>query len=462
VSDRVSTTITTSPSNPPSTGPGAARYFIVGQTSQGPTVPTVVRSLGEYFSTFGDRTGGASMFDAAQLALRTGVSEVVVCRAYGPTPVRATVSLDTGKIVVTAKNVGAYANGWTAAWNASTTTLTIVAATPRGATKTETYTGTTATALVAQASASRYVTVTSSGTLPAATIAATALATGTDDYGNVDWATVLAAIDAEYGPGCIATPGVAHTASGQALFTHAAETHRLALTTAAAGSTVGTAASAAATAQAYTDSTHGVLVWPHVVVPAGARLKKTVDPTALAAGVRARALASGPGESALAERYARQVADVETEFSVQSPDWSTANAARVSVLRRVAGVMRVYSWQTLDASPTTLLPAQYRDMVNQIAWQAEQALEGYIGQPGTSATYSAAAGDLSGIVSAYAAYLEPRIVGAGQVDPGFIVSVSGGDDPSDNIISADISLRFAESVEFVELNVVVGDATSDI
>lgn len=455
MSDRVTTTISTSPSSPPSAGPIAGRYFIVGQTSEGPTTPTVVRSIRDYVAKFGSRTGGTAMYDAAELALRAGVSEVVVCRATGPAPVNATISLDTGKIVVTAKNPGAYANGWTAAWNSTTSTLTIVAGT-----ETETYTGTNATALLAAATASTRVTVTSSGTLPSSSVSPTALATGTDDYGNVVWATVLSGIDPAFGPGAIATPGIAHTASGQALLTHAADTHRIALLTVAAGTALAGATSAAATARAYTDSTHGVLVWPSVRVPAGGGLYKVVDPTAFAAAVRGRALAAGPGESALAERYARQVADVEPEFGVNSTDWGTANTSRVSVVRSVAGVTRLYSWQTLDASPTTLLPAQFRDMVNAIAWHAEQALERYVGLPGTSATYSAAAGELSGIVSGFAAYLQPRIVGGVQVDPGYVVSVSGGVDPADNTVQADISLRFAESVEFVDLTVAVGDANA--
>ncbi len=455
MSDRVSVVVNTAPSSPPTAGPVSGRYFIVGQTQKGPTTPTIVRSMREYRLVFGARTGGASMYDAAELALRAGVAELVVCRAYGPAAAAATISLDSGKIVVTAKNVGAYANAFTAEWTESTKTLTVVSDLA-----TEAYTGTTAAELIAAANASPTIVVTSSGTLPSNNVTATNLANGTDDYGNVVWATVLSGITPDLGPGAIATPGVAHATTGQALCTHASTNDRLALLTAASGTALSGATSAASTARAYTGSSHAVLVWPYVKVPDGTGASRLVDPTAFVAALRARAHAVGIGESAMAERYARRVVDVEPEIAVTSANWVTANAARVSVVRTIAGLTRLYSWQTLNAAKVNLLPAQYRDMVNALAYGGSVILESYIGQPGTAATYSAATGELGGFLSAYAAYLQPRIANGVQVDPGYLVSVTGGFDPADNRISADVSIRFAESVEFVDFTITVGDANA--
>jgi hypothetical protein len=435
----------------------SGRYFIVGQTQKGSTTPTVIRSMREYIAEFGARTVGSAMYDAAELALRSGVAELVVTRATGPTPVKASLSIDTGKIVVTAKDYGAFANSFTAEWVDADDKLVVV--TDVG---TESYVGTTAAELIAAANASDTIVVTSSGTLPSSNQAAANLTGGDDDFSNVVWATTLATITPDLGPGAIATPGVAHGASGSALCAHASTNDRLALLTVAAGSALSAATSAAATIRAYTGSTHAAFVWPHVTVPDGTGATRTVDPTAFAAGLRARAHAVGIGESALAERYARQVVDVAPEIATTSADWSTANAARVSVVRTVAGVTRLYSWQTLAAAKSNLLPAQYRDMINALAYGGSVILESYVGQPGTAATYSAAAGELSGFLSGYAAYLQPRISGGVQVDPGYVVSVTGGADPADNRISADVSVRFAESVEFVDFTIAVGDANAVI
>ena len=457
MSDRVSVVVNTSPSSPPTAGPVSGRFFIVGQTQKGSTSPTIIRSMREYIAEFGTRTVGSAMYDAAELALRSGVAELVVTRAVGPAAVKASASLESGDLVVTAKDFGAFANAFTAAYVSATKTLTVV--TDVG---TETYSGSDLASLLAATNASTTVTVTSGGALPSSDVSATSLASGTDDFGNVVWATTLAGITPDLGPGAIATPGVAHGTSGQALCTHASTNDRLALLTVASGSALSAATSAAATIRNYTGSTHAAFVWPHVTVPDGTGAQRTVDPTAFAAGLRARAHAVGIGESALAERYARQVVDVAPEIATTSADWSTANAARISVVRTVAGVTRLYSWQTVNAAKTNLLPAQYRDMVNALAYGGSVILESYVGQPGSAATYAAAAGELSGFLSGYAAYLQPRISGGVQVDPGYVVSVSGGFDPADNRISADVSIRFAESVEFVDFTIAVGDANAVI
>ena len=457
MSDRVSVVVNTSPSSPPSAGPVSGRYFIVGQTQKGSTTPTIIRSMREYIAEYGSRTVGPAMYDAAELALRSGVAELVVTRATGPAPVRASVSIDGGKIVVTAKDFGAFANAFTAEWVAADNKLIVV--TDVG---TESYVGSTAATLIAAANASTTITVTSSGTLPSGNAAAASLTSGADDFSNVVWATTLATITPDLGPGAIATPGVAHGASGSALAAHASANDRLALVTTASGTTLSNATSAAATILGYTGSTHVAYVWPYVQVPDGTGAKRLVDPTAFAAGLRARAHAVGIGESALAERYARQVVDVEPEIATTSANWTTANAARISVVRTVAGVTRLYSWQTVNAAKTNLLPAQYRDMINALAHGGSVILESYVGQPGTAATYSAAAGELSGFLSGFAEYLQPRVSGGFQVDPGYVVSVTGGSDPADNRISADVSIRFAESVEFVDFTIAVGDANAVI
>ena len=65
--------------------------MIVGQTQTGPIdKATVVRSLAEYAAVYGARSGGTSMYDAAELAFRSGVSELIVARAFGPSALKAT------------------------------------------------------------------------------------------------------------------------------------------------------------------------------------------------------------------------------------------------------------------------------------------------------------------------------------------------------------------------------------
>jgi hypothetical protein len=460
MSDRVTTTISTSPSTPAPGGPTSGRYFIVGQTQSGPAdAPVIVTSLGGYADRFGTRTAGPAMYDAAQLALRAGASEVVVTRAVGPNPVNATVSLDSGKIVVTAKDPGAHANAWTAEWTAASTTLEIVAGSA-----TETYIAATAAELILAAASSTRITVASSGTLPAGNVAAASLATGTDDFGNVDWEDQLAKVSPDLGSGCIAIPGLAHGTVGQALADHCAANRRHGLVTAAAGSNVAALIAAATTIRGYDNAEYLDLVGPWVKVPDGAGSTKTIDPSSYLAALRASAHRVSAGESAARADYARGVVDVAPEYAIGSADWATLDTARVSTIRTIGAYTRLYTYAMVSppGGNANLVGGQYRDLVNAIVVDAEAILEGYLFAPASSARLSQAAGEIGAMLSGYApgGYLMPRISADGkQVDPGYLVEVTTGSAPADNRITALISLRMGESVNFVDLVVAVGDAT---
>lgn len=459
MSDRVSTTISTSPSAPAVAGRKAGRFMIVGQTQTGPIdAARVVRSLAEYTAVYGARSGGASMYDAAELGFRCGVSELVVARAFGPSALKATISLDTGKIVVTAKSVGAYANGWTAQWAISGTTLTITAGSV-----VETYVGATSAALIAAAASSQLVTVTSSGTLPVGNVGPTALAGGTDDFATVSWANSLALLTSDFGAGAVSVPGVAYGTVGQLLATHCAANKRHGLVTAAAGQTVAQLVTAVATIKAYTSSEYLDLIGPWVKVSDGAGGTKTVDPTPFAAGLRSAAVRVSPGESAAAEVYARAVVDVTPEYPVGSADWATLNAARISAIRTVGAYTRLYTY-TMVAAPggnLNLIGGQYRDLINAITVDAEEILESATGTVASPGNLAQLAGRLSAMLTPYSGtYLAVRTAGDGSlVDPGFRVQVSTGTAPADNRVQAVLSLRLAESIDFVDLIVAVGDAT---
>ena len=460
MSDRVTSIISTSPSAPAVGGRKSGRFMIVGQTQTGPgDAPRVVKSLAEYSSVYGNRAGGSSMYDAAELAFKSGVAELVVARAVGPNPVKATVSLDSGKIVVTAKNPGAYANGWTAAWDAASKTLTIVAGSA-----TETHVGTTAAELLLAAASSQRVTVTSSGTLPTGNVTATALASGADDFANVVWATSLALLSPDLGAGAVAVPGVAYGTVGQALATHCASTKRHGLVTAAAGTNVAGLVSAAATIKAYTSSEFLDLVGPWVKVPDGAGGVKTIDPTPFAAGLRAAAHRVSPGESAAAEVYARGVVDVTPEYQINSTDWGTLHAARISSIRTVGAYTRLYTYTMLTApgGNANLVGGQYRDLINAITVDAEEILESETNSPASPARLAQVAGRLSAMLAPYSGtYLAVKTAADGNlVDPGYRVEVSTGTAPADNRIEARISLRLSESIDFVDLVVAVGDASA--
>lgn len=456
---RVTTTITTAPSAPAPAGPESARYFIVGQTQKGVHAsPGIVTSMAGYESAYGARAGGTSMYDAAQLALRTGVGELVVQRAVGPTPVAATVSLDSGAIVVTSRQVGAFANGWTAAWDVSEHALTVV-----GDGVTETYVGATSAALILAASYSSRIVVTSSGTLPVADVTATAMASGADDFANVVWTTELAKISPDLGPGAISVPGVAHGTVGVGVGAHCASTARFGLLTAASGASVATLTTAAATIAGYANSEYLALVGPWVVVPDGAGATRTVDPTPFAAGLRAAAQRVGAGESAGAVDYARGIVDVTPEYQTSASEWATLHAAGVSNVRTVGAITRLYSYLAASAMNDNpyLRGGNYRDLVNAIQFAGDAILESHTQHAGSGDRQAQVVGELKTMLAGLSAagYLFPRVAADGsQSDPGYTIAVNTGTGAADNRWVATISLRCTESIDFFDFTLAVGDA----
>lgn len=454
MADRITVTTGTVAGLQSPAGPRAARFIITGQTQFGPTdAPRVVRNLRDYLNTYGARSGGASMYDAAETFFACGGGELVVQRAFGPSAVNATIGLDSSKIVVTSRWPGAYYNAWTAAYTSASKTITIV----KGS-RTVTYSGTDAASLQSAASVDPDVAVTVSS-LPASNVAATNLASGTDDFANVNWTTVLGKVTPATGPGAIAAPGVNGAAS--ALAAHAASNRRLALL-----SPNQTDASATViTAQGNITAAHkqyATYVYPWVTVPDGTGGRKTIDGVSAAAGQRAVAQrVYGIGDSPL-RRSVHQLtaaADVRPLTEVDDTTHTSLLAAGVATIRSLPTAVGLDVWATAEGvgANAKLAEAIYRDMTNAIADDAARVLDQFIGRSATAAVLADATSAIKGVVeTGYVAYL----VGGDGV--GYKVVVSNGTDPADNRISAVVSLKFAEEIGFVDLTINAASADQTI
>jgi hypothetical protein len=457
MADRITVTTGTVAGVQSPAGPRVARFIACGQTQFGPTdAPRVVRNLRDYLNTFGARSGGTNMYDAAEAFFNCGGGELVVQRAFGATPVNATIGLDSSKIVVTSRWPGAYYNAWTAAYTSATVTLTLV----KGS-RTVTYSagsGGTAAQLQAAASVDPDVTVTVSS-LPASNVAATNLASGTDDYANVNWTTVLGKVTPAVGPGCIAAPGVNGAAS--ALATHAAANRRLALLTPGQTDSSATVISAQGSITAAYKQ-YATYVYPWVTTPDGTGGRKTIDGVGFAAGLRAVTQRTyGVGDSPL-RRSAHQLvasAGVLPLTEVDDTTHTSLLAAGVATIRSLPTAVGLDVWATAEGvgANAKLAEAIFRDMVNAIADDAARLLDQFIGRPATASVLADAASAITGVIET--AY-KPYLVGGDGV--GYKVAVSNGADPSDNRISAVVSLKFAEEIGFVDLTINAASADQSI
>lgn len=453
MADRITVTTGTVAGLQSPAGPRLSRFIIAGQTQFGPTdAPRVVRNLRDYLNTYGARSGGASMYDAAETFFNAGGAELVVQRAFGATPVNATITLDS-KITVTSRWPGAYYNAWTAAYTSATKTITIV----KGS-RTVTYTGTDAASLQAAASVDPDVTVTVSS-LPAGNVAATALASGADDFANVNWTTVLGEVTPAVGPGVIAAPGVNGAAS--ALAAHAASNRRIALLSPQQTDSAATVISAQGSITAAYKQ-YATYVYPWVTVPDGAGGRKTIDGVSFAAGLRAVTQRTyGIGDSPI-RRSAHILANGAGAQPLTEVDDSTHTsllAAGVATIRTLPNAVGLDVWATAEGvgANSRLTEAIYRDMINAVADDAARVLDQFVGQPATSQVLAAAGSAIKGVVeTSYKKYL------FGGDGVGYKVAVSNGVDPADNRISAVVSLKFAEEIGFIDLTINAASADQNI
>jgi hypothetical protein len=457
MSARVTVSTQAIASPPPGVVVDSGQAFIVGQTQRGPAhVPTRVFGLADFRAVFGERSGGTDAYDVVASAFKEGLGSAYILRAVGPTPVAATISLDSAKIVVTAKEYGAFANGWTAAYTTASKTITLV----KGDT-TVTYTGTTAAELEAAASVDPDVTVTVTS-LPSGNVNATALATGTDDYGNVVVATSLAYLDADLGDGAVVWPGKVSSATATALQTHCEDTNRLGVLSVAAATSQ---ANAIAAADAVTDGANLVLAWPHVTVSTNAG-DLTIEPTGFVLGARARAhAAEGPQASPWRDIYGKAKWATGVEEDTTAAEWASLNTAAVSVIRTSNGNLRLYGWKTLDAPDdvTNLQGAQFRDVINRVAVGAQQIADAFVGRTIDSKGQSLGEfrGQLVGFLSGMrAAFYE------GADDPGYVVDVGSGVNSTASLaageIAAAVGVRLAPTAEFVTIEITATDAAGAI
>lgn len=457
MSARVSVTTQAIASPPPGVVVDSGQAFIVGQTQRGPVhTPTRVFGLADFRAVFGERSGGTDLYDVVASAFKEGLGSAWILRAAGPTPVKATIGLDSNKITVTAKEYGAFANSWTAAYTTATKTVTIV----KGDT-TVTYTGTTAAEVEAAAAVDPDVTVTITS-LPSGNVSATALTGGTDDYGNVVIATSLAYLGADLGDGALVWPGKVSSATASAFQTHCASTNRLGILSVAEGTSQ---ANAIVAADAVTSGENLALVWPHVTVSTNSG-DLTIEPTGFALGARARAhAAEGPQASPIRDIYGRAQWVTGVEEETTAAEWASLNDAGVSVIRTSNGNLRLYGWKTLDAPDdvTNLQGAQFRDVINRVATGCQEIADSFVGR--TIDSKGQALGEFRGQLVGFLSGMKAAFY-EGSDDPGYVVDVGSGVNSTASLAAGDVAaavgVRLAPTAEFVTIEITATDAAGAI
>lgn len=451
-----------------SRAPGST-YFLTTQAERGPTDRAVlIRSLAEFEYHYGARVSYGSGYDDLQAYFAELGAKAYVGRVVGAAPVLATRTLNDragaplATVRIDAVDAGAWGNSLTVEVQNGTdanTTRIIISGTPDD--EDETFDNLTDPADIAAtlSAESRWVNAVNLGSATAppnnnpAVLAATALANGTDDRATIVAADYTDAANdlfgKELGAGAIAVPGQPASAVGAALVAHGATNDRIAVLFPTSGQTPTQAKAAEAALAAVADLHHAAFYYPWVKAPDGAGGTRTISPAGYVAAARARAHErQGPERAGAGEiSQARFIVGVERELTRAEGD--DLDASRVNAIRTIAGTVRVYGARSMSRDEANWRFITYRDLINDIEVECEEALEAYAFRPidGKNQAFSDLEGELTGIAAKYAnrGALFPRHDSSTgeQLDPGYSVDTGPAVNTAATIDAGEIRGRLA-------------------
>jgi hypothetical protein len=411
---------------------GIDTWFVVGLSERGPDTPQEILGLGQFETVYGERIATSVLYDAAETFFREGGSRMVVQRAFGPAPVKATVVLqDTAGtpapcVNVTAAGAGSYGNDLDVQVVAgSSGALTVIVIFDDDVEVERSGDLATKQDAINFGATSDYVTITSAGatTLGPKVVAKTPLAGGTDDAANATdatWKTALDKLLKDWGPGQISMPGRSTSTAHTDLLAHAAANNRVALLDAAVAADYSALLAVGAGLQSNANARYGALFAPWAIIPGLTDgTTRQVPFSSVEAALMAQ-VPSGNIAAAGMNGQAKYTVDITTQFT--NAQRQALMLAGVNTARVVYGGVRAYGYRTL-ADPDDLaawLGLNGLRLIMDVKNQAEIIAEEYVFRQidGQGKTLAALNGHLVGMLVKY--YDSGALYGATFEDAAFV------------------------------------------
>lgn len=376
------------------TAPGAP-LLLAGLCDRGTATGVItVRSYPEFLDACGPYASYGSLHDQVRLYFQMGGTRVHIARVVGASATKGTLTLldrngtPASTLRIDALNAGAWSAGLQIQVAdgdlVNTYTISVWLA---GELK-ETFPNlTTPAAGVAALAASSYVrgvdqaSGTSAPNNNPAVLAKTVLSTGSDDRASVNAAalvTALARFTTEIGDGIVAIPGQDSAAVGAGLLAHAHLFNRLAVLATTRTASVAAAKTAAAALNNTTGNEAAILGYPWIKVDDGAGGIRSISPEAYVAGARARAHVQQGPWAAGAGKIAASTLILGVETELTETDGSDLDDARVSVIRKIAGLWELYGYRTLSLDEHHYKFLITRDVLDTVAHQGKRALQQFV------------------------------------------------------------------------------------
>ena len=477
----VTTAVRTGPTNAQTAA--TATMFLAGLTERGPDGTVhLITSLSDYQDIFGGVAAGYT-HETIETFFEEGGSRAYVSRVIGSSATESSLALNkTGAVLVmtlTAAGKGTWSHGGVlqAVVTQPTAGVTFkIQITLNGAAVYTTRANTTVAQAVSEinnsATAALYVTATDAGSTGIPVAVSGNFTGGTDDATVVaaDYVTAIGLFNEDLGPGAVCAPGQTSATVRDALIAHAKNRRRIAILGFDDGTAVGAAVTDAASYAGDDGAEFAAFFYPWVKIPNGS-LTATIPPDGYVCGKRAAVHnAYGSWNPYAGERsQASFVTSPVTALSKSEAD--ELDAGFINAIKVINSTTRIYGARSASDDTDNFRFIISREVLNQIVYEAENALEALLFLPidGRRSTFARVQATLTGIMERIRAGggLFESFDGLGkQLDPGYTVQVNDAINPlsqlATGVIKAKVGARVSSIGDTIEIEITKSNLTSTL
>ena len=483
----ITTSVRTGPTNTQLAA--TATMFVAGVTERGPDGTShLVTSISDFEDIFGTQVSDGWVHQTVETFFEEGGARAYVSRVVDDSAVEAELPLLDSTGSVSSANLLASGTGTWANSSGATDGLTATVTHPGAATfrveikldgvrvwisSIHSDVSEFIEEVNNSSTAALYLTAdTGASALRPAVIAAAPFTGGTNGSALVD-ADLLAALNTftnNLGPGAVVAPGFTSENARTYLLANAAENNRIAVMSFDKETTVTEAVTEAADFSAADNSEFGSFFFPWVKIPNGS-LTQVVPPEGYVCGKRAKVHNLYGSWSPWAGERTQSDFVTGVYSSMSKNEAGVLDDGNVNPIRVINGTVRVYGARSLSSDTENYRFIIAREVLNQITYEAEQALEALLFLPidGRKSTFSRVQATLTAI-------LDRIRIGGGlyeafdafgkQIDPGYTVQVNDANNPLTQLatgaIKAKIGARVSSIGDKIEVEITKSNLTATL
>ena len=480
----VTTAVRTGPTNAQTAA--TATMFVVGVTERGPDGTShLITSISDFQDIFGGYVSDGWTYQTVETFFEEGGARAYVSRVVDESAVEADFDLldayPSGSVCATllASGTGTWANddGLTVqVTNPSVSSFKVLIrlnGTLVWSSQTHTSVANFVEEVNNDSTAALYLTASAgpSTSIPAVK-AETTFAGGTNGSTLVDAdvSTALDAFTSNLGPGAVCAPGFTSQTVREALLSHAEDNNRIAIMAFGKDDTVQDVLADVTDYTGLANSQFGAFFHPWVKIPNG-NLTSVVPPEGYVCGKRARVQNLFGAWSPYAGERTESDFVTGVYASLSKSDADALDAGFINPIRVINGTVRVYGARSVSDDTDNFRFIIAREVLNQITYEAEQALEALLFLPidGRRSTFSRVAATLTAIMDRIrigGGLYEAFGADGKQIDPGYTVQVNDANNPltqlATGVIKAKIGARVSSIGDKIEVEITKSNLTATL